>query len=70
MILDVHGESKQEIAEYFCRRISNENVQKIRFSFDGVKSVPRILLKGDTAEVFQLVNALFRCNPSARVLGD
>ena len=56
MILDVPGKSKQDIAEYFCYRISNEDYQNIHFSFDGVAKVPRVILKGDTAEVLRLVN--------------
>ena len=56
MILDVPGRSKKEIAEYFCYRISNEDFQKIHFSFDGVADTPRIILNGDTADVMRLVN--------------
>ena len=56
LILDVPRKSKKEIAEYFCYRISNENFQDIHFSFDGVATVPRIILKGCAAEVLQLVN--------------
>lgn len=56
MILDFPGTNKKEIAEYFCYRISNEDFQQIHFSFDGVAKVPRVILKGDTAEVLRLVN--------------
>lgn len=56
IILDLPGENKKEIAEYFCYRISNEQFRNIHFSFDGVATVPRIILKGDTLEVLQLVN--------------
>ena len=56
MILDVPGKRKKEIAEYFCYRISNEDFQNIRFSFDGVTSVPRVILKGNAVEVLRLVN--------------
>lgn len=56
IILDLPGKSKKEIAEYFCYRISNEDYRNVYFSFDGVASVPRIILKGDAAEVLQLVN--------------
>lgn len=56
MILDFPGKDKKEIAEYFGYRISNEDFQKIHFSFDGVASTPRIILKGDTTEVLRLVN--------------
>lgn len=56
MILDIPDENRKEIAEYFCYRICNEGFQNIRFSFDGVGNVSRIILNGDTAEVLQLVN--------------
>ena len=57
LILDVPGRSKKEIAEYFCYRISNEDFQNIHFSFDGVASVSRIILKGNVTEVLRLANA-------------
>ena len=56
VIMDLPGKDKTEVAEYFCYRISNEDFQSINFSFDGVAKVPRIILKGDTAEVLKLVN--------------
>ena len=56
MILDLPGKSKKEVAEYFCYHIRNGSHRNIHFSFDGVTNVPRIILKGDAAEVLQLVN--------------
>ncbi len=56
MILDLPGKNKKEVAEYFCYHISNGNHRNIHFSFDGGTNVPRIILKGDAAEVLQLVN--------------
>ena len=56
LILDLPGKNKKEIAEYFCYQISNEGYDNIHFSFDGVPSVPRIILKGDTTQVLRLVN--------------
>ena len=55
-IMDLPGKDKKEIAEYFCYRISNEDYHSVYFSFDGVANVPRIILKGDGAEVLRLVN--------------
>lgn len=69
MILDVPGGNKQEIAEYFCYRISNENYQKIHFSFDAVACVPRVILKGDTSEVLQLVNGFKQGNSLSQPAG-
>ena len=56
MILDIPENKPKEIAEYFCYRISSGNFQNIHFSFDGVEKVPRVILKGNAAEVLQLVN--------------
>ena len=56
VILDIPRGDKKEIAEYFCDHISNENFQSIRFSFDGVTKVSRVIVKGDAEEVLRLVN--------------
>lgn len=56
VIMDLPGKNKKEIAEFFCYRISSDDYQNVHFSFDGVSSVPRIILKGNTTEVLQLVN--------------
>ena len=56
IIMDIPGRSKKEIAEYFCYHISNEDFRNIHFSFDGVASVPRVILKGETTEILRLIN--------------
>lgn len=56
VILDVPGSDKKALAEYFCYRINNGNYRNIRFSYDGVAAVPRVILKGDATEVLRLVN--------------
>ncbi len=56
MILDLPGRNKKAAAEYFCYRINSQEYHNIRFSFDGVAKIPRIILKGDAAEVLRLVN--------------
>ena len=56
MIMDIPGGSKKDIAEYFCYRISNENFGNIHFSFNGVASVARIILKGDATQIVRLIN--------------
>lgn len=63
MIVDIPGRKQAEIAEYFCYRISNEGFEKVQFSFDGVTSVPRIILTGNTADVLRLVNGYFQEYP-------
>ena len=56
MILDIPEKSREEITEYFCSRINNEDYQNIRFSFDGVAKIPRVILKGTAEDVLRLVN--------------
>ena len=60
LILDIPGRKREDIAEHFCYRISREGFRNIRFSFDGVAKVPRVILKGDTAEVLRLVNGFMQ----------
>lgn len=56
MILDLPGEDRKALSEYFCYRISNEDFHHVQFSFDGAGNVPRVILKGNMAEVLRLVN--------------
>lgn len=63
MILDLPGKSKKELAEYFCHRITSEGFRNIRFSFDGVPSVPRVILSGDAEDVLRLVNGYMNEQP-------
>ena len=59
MILDVPGADREAVAEYFCYQISNGDFSNIRFSFDGVEKVPRVILKGNAGEVLELVNKFY-----------
>ncbi len=56
MILDLPGKDGKEITEYFCCRISEEGWHKIRFFYDSVGGVSRVILKGHVSEVLALVN--------------
>lgn len=56
IILDLPGDDKKKIAEFFCYRISNGDFHNINFSFDAVEGTPRVILKGGTEEVLGLVN--------------
>ena len=56
VILDLAGAEQREVAEFFCYRISNGDFRDIRFSFDGVGDVPRVILSGDMAEVLRLMS--------------
>ena len=56
MILDIPQADKKSTAEFFCYRITNEDYHNIRFSFDGVMDMARVILRGDATEVLRLVN--------------
>ena len=56
MILDLPGKDPKEAAEYFCYRINNEQFQKIDYSLNIEANVPRVILKGNTADVLRLVD--------------
>ena len=56
VILDLPGMDKKAVAEFFCYRISNGGYSNIRFSFDGVEAMPRVILKGEAAQVLGLVD--------------
>ena len=56
MILDIPQADKKSTAEFFCYHITNEDYHNIRFSFDGVMDMARVILRGDATEVLRLVN--------------
>lgn len=56
MILDIPQDDKEAIATFFSTHINNDGYQDIRFSFDGVMDMARVILRGDAFEVLRLVN--------------
>ncbi len=56
IILDLPEADPKATAEYFCDTISNGKAEQIQFSFDSVQGVPRIILRGNTAQVLSLVS--------------
>lgn len=59
MILDLPGEDKKAIAEFFCYAINNGDYSDLQFRFDSVSGTPRVILRGDTAQVLALVSAYY-----------
>lgn len=59
MVLDIPGADRKALAEYFCYKISHGDYHNLRFAFDGVTQVPRILLSGRTEEILSLVNEYY-----------
>ena len=56
VILDIPQTDKKSVAEFFCHCITEDGYHDIRFSFDGVMDMSRVILRGDAAEVLRLVN--------------
>lgn len=63
VILDLPGKDFKETAEYFCYRINNEEFRKIDFSFNSEEEMPRVILKGNAADVLRLVNGYLQEHP-------
>lgn len=57
LVLDIPRGKKIRAMTFFCREISNENYQDIRFSYDGIDHAGRVILHGALEEVLRLVNA-------------
>ncbi len=62
-ILDLPEANSKATAEYFCSAISNGDAEQIHFSFDSIQGVPRIILRGDPAQVLSLVNGYYATKP-------
>lgn len=56
IILDLPGRSEKEVSEHFCYRINTKETANIHFSLHDTATGPRIILKGNAAEVLRLVN--------------
>lgn len=56
VILDVPEQNQDTISTYFCNAISNSDYRNIRFTFDGIAGSSRVILRGNTDDVLELVN--------------
>lgn len=59
MILDLPGKDHKELMEHFCGAIRERDLHDFRFSFDSISGIPRIILRGHTDEVLELVNSFY-----------
>ena len=62
IILDLPGADKKEAAEFFCYAINNGEFRNIHFALDAIKSEPRVILRGPTTDVLELVNRYYQRN--------
>ncbi len=59
IILDLPGEDEKNVAEFFCDAIGKGDFHDFRFSFDCLEGVPRVILKGETKQVLELVGQYY-----------
>ncbi len=59
LVLDLPGKDSRETAEYFCAALCQEELGGFQFSFDSVSGEPRIILRGDPAQVLALINSYY-----------
>lgn len=55
VILDLPGAKEAGLAEDFCREISSGPYTDLQFTFDGLSPTPRLILRGDPAQVLTLL---------------
>lgn len=61
IVLDIADCEKLKTIEYFCSEINNGSYTGINFSFDApFKKDARIILKGNTVSILQLVNGYYK----------
>lgn len=60
MILDLPGEDREEISEFFCQEISHDpSLSNFHFAFDAVPSVPRVIMTGVPEQLLSLVQRFY-----------
>ncbi len=59
IILDLPGANSKATAEYFCYAIGGRDTEQIHFSFDSIQGEPRIILRGDPAQLLSLANGYY-----------
>ena len=55
MILDLSGVKEAGLAEAFCLEITNGPYCGLPFTFDGLSPAPRLILRGDPAQILTLL---------------
>ena len=59
MVLDLPGTNRKTVTDFFCYTIGQEDLRDFQFSFDGLDKTPRVIIRGNTAEVLKLVNGFY-----------
>ncbi len=56
LILDLPGADQETIMETIALKINGGTYKNIRFTYDGIGKLPRVILKGAMADVLELAN--------------
>lgn len=59
IILDLPGEDRKTVSEFFCYEINHGTYQKLRFALYAIKNEPRVILSGNTEEILSLVHKYY-----------
>lgn len=63
LTLDLPGQEGKEVADYFCRHISLDGYENIRFSFSCFRGTPRVVLRGKPEDLMKLTGDFLREHP-------
>ncbi len=63
VILDMPDADRKTVADYFCSHISDGEYNALRFAFDGIGKAPRVILKGDAAQLMRLIGGYYEEHP-------
>ena len=55
IILDLPDTNEKKVSDFFCKNICNGDYHDIQFSFDALSGLPRVIIKGDSSEVLNIV---------------
>ena len=60
IVLDLPDVSRNDVISFFSRQICRENLHDFRFSYDGVGSVCRVILRGPAQDVLRLASLYYQ----------
>lgn len=60
IVLDLPDISRKDVISFFSRQICCENLHDFRFSYDGVGSVSRVILRGPAQDVLRLASLYYQ----------
>ena len=55
IILDLPDTNEKKVSDFFCKSICNGDYHDIQFSFDALSGLPRVIIKGNSSEVLNIV---------------